>query len=100
MGSRSKPGSFTAYLEYAQRSQSSFSSEASPVALLRVLAATAQQELPANLLLKICGMDATQFVEALKALEQAGFVSVQRSQADEVVRLTPAGARLAATLHD
>ena len=96
MASKPKPGSFTAYLEYAQRDkQSSQTTPASPLSLLEILAQQPQTTLPLGVLQSLSGMDPTRCREALKTLREAEYISIEGPALEEVVKLTSKGAEVA-----
>jgi hypothetical protein len=98
---RPKPGSFIAYLEYAQRDKPSRPpAVASPLGLLEILERQEKQSLPIGDLQMLSGMDPVRYRDALKDLRGQGWVDVDGPALDEVVRLTEKGgdvARLART---
>jgi len=98
MERKTKAGSFTAYLECANRAKQAPSTVGSPVSLLTVLAATKDQKLPLDVLRKVSGMEFSQFAEGLKGLQEAGFVDVTGAAGSETVELTANGAKLADSL--
>jgi hypothetical protein len=91
-----KVGSFSAYLEYAERSKNESAKAVSgPLGLLNVLAQAPNSELPFDLLLKLSAMDAGAFRDALKDLRDAGFIQVSGATLEETVKLTPKGTEVA-----
>jgi hypothetical protein len=93
---KSKPGSFTPYLEYAQRDKpSSQTAPASPLSLLELLAQQPQPTLPLGVLQSLSGMDPVRYREALKTLRDADYISIAGPALDEMVTLTGKGAEVA-----
>jgi DNA-binding MarR family transcriptional regulator len=89
---KSKPGSFLPYLEYEQRNkQSPQPAAVSPLTLLEILARQVQLTLPLADLQTLSGMDPSRYRDALKSLSDAGYVAVEGSALDAVVRLTDKG---------
>src|SRR5882724_5157118 len=90
--SKPKPGSFLPFLEYEQRvKQSSPPAPASPITILEILARQVQLTLPIGDLQSLSGMDPSRYRDALKSLSDAGYVVVEGSALDAVVRLTDKG---------
>lgn len=89
-------GSFTAYLDYMQRSKSESPAEpVSPITLLEVLARQPQRAMAMADLEKLSGMESGRFRSALKSLMDAGYVTVQGPTLEEAVQLTDKGAEAA-----
>ena len=96
MDFKPKPGSFTAYLEYANRSKEQPRPTASsPISLLEILARQAQTQLPLPDLQTISGMDTARYRDVLKSLEDAGYIAIEGSPLDAVIKLTDKGAGVA-----
>jgi hypothetical protein len=103
--SKPKPGSFTAYLEYAHRNQRSAQSSSmnppnppSPITLISILAALDPPSLPMAELESRSAMDPMPYREALKYLSETGNVEIEGTPLEAVVHLTIKGsdaARLA-----
>jgi hypothetical protein len=91
-----KPGSFTAYLEYARRDRgATAATPASPLTLIEILAALSTPALPMAELQARSAMEPTRYREALKSLREAGYVEIDGPPLDEVVLLTGKGAEAA-----
>lgn len=95
---KSKPGSFTPYLEYMKRDQEDTpkASALSPLSLLQLLAGQAPAALPMPALQQLSGMDPARYRDALKSLLGAGYIAIEGAALDEVVKLTDQGAKVAA----
>jgi DNA-binding MarR family transcriptional regulator len=95
----SKAGSFSAYMEYAQRSspEGSVRSTTGPASLLSLLNHMPPDGTAMDQLAERCGMSAPAFRNALKKLSDSAFVEISGPPLSEVVRLTEKG-RDAATL--
>jgi len=80
------------FLEYEQRNtQSPQPVAVSPLSLLEILARQVQQTLPFTDLQTLSGMDPSRYHDALKSLNDAGYVVLEGSALDAVVRLTDKG---------
>ena len=89
-----KPGSFTAYMEYAQRDKrESRTSPASPLTLIELL--QDRGEMAFERLETLSGMEPSRYRAALKSLRDAGYVSIEGDPIDGVVKLTEKGAEVA-----
>lgn len=89
------PGSFTPYLEYAQRDkQPRQFSAVSPLTVLEILARQDKPSLPLGDLQTLSGMDPSRYREALKSLRDAGYLAIEGPALDEFVRLTDKGAEV------
>jgi DNA-binding MarR family transcriptional regulator len=94
----SKAGSFSAYLEYAQRSSPDTPVRTTgPASLLSILNQMPQTEIALGQLTELSGMTAANFRDALKKLADSGFIEVSGQPLSEIVKLTEKG-RDAATL--
>jgi len=90
--SKPKPGSFLPFLEYEKRiKQSTQPAAVSPLTILEILARQVQLTLPISDLETLSGMDPGRYRDALKSLSDAGYVAVEGSALDAVVRLTDKG---------
>ena len=94
--SRSKPGSFTPYLEYMQREKRAEPSSApsSPLTLCEILNRQVQRALPMPDLQTLSGMDPSRFQSALKTLRDSEYLTIQGSALDAIVTLTDKGAEV------
>jgi predicted transcriptional regulator len=95
----SNAGSFSAYLEYAQRKSTDDAARtSSPASLLGVLNGQAQKSMPLSQLTDLSGMSAAQFRDALKKLADSSFIDISGQPLSEEVTLTPKGLEAAALL--
>ena len=89
-----KAGSFSAYLEYAQRGRretlQSQTPSTGPLAILKVLAGI-EAGIPLAELATRAAMAASAFQEALKKLNESNFIAIAGSPLEEIVQLTPKG---------
>jgi len=96
---RSKADSFTAFLKEKQRLRSMGQPQqqgATPLSLLNVLADAPRQQMPVQELQAASGMSFTAFAEALKALQESGYLTVGGGPPGlEEVVLTPLGLNVA-----
>lgn len=96
---QSKPGSFSAYLEYAQRDRNERnvpSPAASPLSLLRlIIDADPEKGVPLAELAERSGLSASTFREALAKLRDQGFLTVEGPTLEERVKCTAKGAEVA-----
>jgi DNA-binding IclR family transcriptional regulator len=91
-----KPGSFTPYLEYAQRDRiAPERAAASPLTLLEILGRRDDAAMPLSDLQTLSAMDPARYRDALKSLRDAGYIEVEGPALDETVRLTGKGAEVA-----
>ena len=98
MDFKPKPGSFTPYLEYAERDKDRQQPALSPLSLLEILSAQVNMVLSMAALQSLSGMDPGRYREALKSLRDAGYVAIEGPSLEEMVKLTDQGyavARLA-----
>jgi predicted transcriptional regulator len=94
-----KAGTFSAYLEYAQRGVPEAASRPSPLAsLLGVLAKMPQSGVPMSKLADLSGMSAAGFRDAIKKLADSNFIEVSGQPLSEVVTITDKGRDAAALL--
>lgn len=96
---RSKADSFTAFLKEKQRLKASREPQqqgATPLSLLNVLAEAPQQRMLVQDLQAASGMSFTGFAEALKALQESGYLTMGGGPPGvEAVVLTPLGLNVA-----
>ena len=104
----SKVGSFSAYLEYAQRgssatppavSASSSPPALGPTSLLTILNQGKAEGTSMDLLAQRSGMSATVFHDSLKQLSDLGFVETFGRPLPDLVKLTAKGSDAAALLN-
>ena len=91
----SKPGDFTAYLEYMKRSREEPNqppSPVTPITLLEILARQPQREMAMVDLEKLSEMDPPRFRNALRSLIDPGYVELSGTTLEAVVKLTDKGA--------
>jgi predicted transcriptional regulator len=90
---RPKADSFTAFLEAQQRLQSSEQSvvDITPLTLLFKLAEAPNLKMPVTELMAASGMSFTDFAEALKSLNESGYVTLAGPPSNEVASLTKLG---------
>ena len=96
---RSKADSFTAFLKEKQRLKSMRQPQqqgATPLSILNVLAEAPRQQMPVQELQVASGMSFTGFAEALKALQESGYLALSGPPGGESVVLTPLGVDVAA----
>ncbi len=95
----SKAGSFSAYLAYAQRGASEAPSPATtPASLLVILNRLPAEGTSMSQLAELSGMSAVAFHEALKKLQDSGFVAITGQPLSELVQLTQKGLDAASLL--
>ena len=95
---RSKADSFTAFLQEKQRLKSTsqpLAQGATPLTLLKVLADAPQQQMPVQDIQAASGMSFSAFAEALKALQESGYLAVSGPPGGESAVLTPLGVDVA-----
>ena len=102
-----KPGSFAAYLEYTQRGRATsplsgrtafrtaLSRIEEPGDLLHVLSLQPEGSMTLGQLAGLCGLSAGAFHRMLKALSDAGLLSVGGPPLEETISLTPKGREVA-----
>ena len=98
MEERSKADSFTAFLREKQRLKSMRQPQqqgATPLTLLNVLADAPRQQMPVQDLQAASGMSFTGFAEALKALQESGYLALSGPPGGESAVLTPLGVDVA-----
>lgn len=83
-----RPGTFRPYMEAQKQS----SKPVSPLALLEILARQPRQSLPMFDLQAQGGMEPVRYGEALKSLQDAGYITIEGDVPDQAVRLTTNGA--------
>jgi len=89
---QSKAESFSAYLQAWEQSQpTSAASSGNAMAVLRALAAADEKQLGVKDLMTASGMSITDFADALKSLQQSGFLTISGPPSAEVARLTTLG---------
>jgi predicted transcriptional regulator len=94
-----KAGTFSAYLEYAQRGAHETALRPSPLAsLLGLLAKMPQGGVPMSKLADLSGMSAARFRDAIKKLADSNFIEVSGQPLSEVVAITDKGRDAAALL--
>jgi len=97
---RSKAESFTAYLEAKQRRERSRAAgSASPGTAFTILAALAGnsgQPMPLSELQAASGMSFTSFAEAVKRLQDSGYITLAGAPGSESAQLTVLGNEVAA----
>lgn len=97
---QSKAESFTAYLEAKQRARKE--KESAPAAggtafsILAVLAVNTGQPMPLPNLQAASGMSFTSFAEAIKRLQESGYITVTGAPGSEAAQLTALGRDVAA----
>jgi predicted transcriptional regulator len=101
----SKVGSFSAYLEYAQRSSSEAPRPApaptpalGPTSLLAILNQGKPEGTSMDMLAQSSGMSATLFHGSLKQLSDLGFIETSGQPLPDLVKLTAKGSDAAALL--
>ena len=95
---RSKADSFTAFLKEKQRLKMTRQPQqqgATSLTLLQVLADAPQQQLLVQDLQAASGMSFTGFADALKALQESGYLAVSGPPGGESAMLTPLGVDVA-----
>lgn len=94
-----KPGSFSAYLEYAQRDkpETSASRPSGSALVLTLLSSAEAGQMGLSDLAEATQMSAQDFNKALKQLSATGFIEISGERLNELVTLTAKG-RDAATL--
>jgi len=95
---RSKADSFTAFLKEKQRLKSMRQPQqqgATPLTLLNVLAEAPQQQMLVQELQAASGMSFTGFAEALKALQESGYLALSGPPGGETAVLAPLGLNVA-----
>ena len=95
---RSNANSFTAFLKEKQRLKSMRQPPqqgATPLSILNVLAEAPQQQMPVQELQAASGMSFTGFAEALKALQESGYLALSGPPGGESAVLTPLGVDVA-----
>jgi hypothetical protein len=92
---KSKPGSFLPLLEYSERKDRPVQpAQKSPLDLLGILARQAQQSLPLFDLQTLTSMDPSRYAEALKALKNSGYITIEGDAPEQMVRLTGSGSEV------
>jgi predicted transcriptional regulator len=94
---KTRAGSFTAYMEAELKRQQTprARSGAPALSLLGVLAGAEDKQLPVTELMSKSGMEFLDYAEALKSLEAAGMIDLDRTTPQEFVSLTPKGQEVA-----
>ncbi|MBK5291091.1 MAG: hypothetical protein JJE04_05255 [Acidobacteriia bacterium] len=95
---RSKADSFTAFMKEKQRLKSMREPRQqgnTPLTLLNVLADAPQKQMPVQDLQAASGMSFTGFSEALKALQESGYLALSGPPGGESAVLTPLGVDVA-----
>ena len=95
---RSKADSFTAFLKEKQRLRSMRQPQqqgATPLSILNVLAEAPQRQMPVQELQAASGMSFAGFAEALKALQESGYLALSGPPGGESAVLTPLGVDVA-----
>ncbi len=95
---RSKADSFTAFMKEKQRLKSMrepLQQGATPLTLLNVLADAPRQQMPVQDLQAASGMSFTSFSEALKTLQESGYLALSGPPGGESAVLTPLGVDVA-----
>ena len=92
MDFKPKPGAILAFQEAWNKRNEEERAKASPLSLLDILARRPKPELPIFDLQAGSGMDPKRYSEALKNLQDAGFIDIVGEGVDQTVRLTDAGA--------
>jgi len=95
---RSKADSFTAFLKEKQRLKSTRQPQeqgATPLTLLRILADASQHQMLVQDIQAASGMSFTAFAEALKALQESGYLALSGPPGGESAVLTPLGVDVA-----
>jgi hypothetical protein len=91
--------SFTAFLKEKQRlksvNQPQQQGGATPLSLLNVLAEASQKQMPVQELQAASGMSFASFGEALKALQESGYLALSGPPGSESAVLTPLGVDVA-----
>ena len=98
MEERSKADSFTAFLKEKQRLKSMRQPQqqvAAPLTLLNVLADAPRQQMRVQDLQAASGMSFTGFAEALKALQESGYLALSGPPGGESAALSPLGVDVA-----
>jgi hypothetical protein len=86
-----RPGTFRAYLEYANREKLGQRQKASPVTLLEILEKQPDRSLAMFDLQGQSGMDPARYAEALKSLRDGGYIAIEGEAPEQTVRLTDSG---------
>lgn len=96
---RPKADSFTAFLKEKQRlkamRQTQQEGGVTPLTLLSVLAKAPRQQMPVQELQAASGMSFAGFAEALKALQESGYLALSGPPGGESAVLTPLGVDVA-----
>ena len=98
---RSKADGFTAYLEEKQRLRAQASPAAAqatgltPMSLLTALARVSAKSMPIPDLHKASGMDFNDFADAIKKLQESGYITIGGDSGKEAVQLTQLGSDVA-----
>jgi hypothetical protein len=86
-----RPGSFRAYLEYANREKLGQRQKASPITLLEILEKQTDRSLAMFDLQAQSGMAPGRYADALKSLRDAGYIAIEGEAPEQTVRLTDSG---------
>jgi predicted transcriptional regulator len=89
-----RPGTFLPYMEYAKQVGLGERKPASPLTLLEILAQRKDQSLPLFDLQTQSNMEPSRYREALKSLQEAGFIVYEGEGLEGSIRLTPTGAQV------
>ena len=94
---RSKAESFTAYLEARQKERAAPAAPppgATSLSLLETLAAVPQQALPLAVLQMASGMGFGEFSQAIKRLEDTGYLTISGEPGHEAAQVTRLGSEV------
>lgn len=95
MAQQSNAGSFYAYLEASQRTAANPPVNGATMALLNMLDAADQKQKGVTDLMVASGMSFTNFADALKSLQDSGYVTVNGEGALQIAKLTALGQEVA-----
>ena len=88
---KSKPGAFLAYMESTNRAKFEQRESTSPLSLLAVLNQNLNRSLPIFELQEHSGMEPSRYAEAIKKLQQIGYISIDGDPTSLIVKLTDSG---------
>lgn len=86
-----RPGTFRAYLEYANREKLGQRQKATPATLLEILEKQVNRSLAMFDLQAQSGLEPGRYAYALKSLRDAGYVAIEGEAPEQTVRLTESG---------
>jgi predicted transcriptional regulator len=89
-----RPGTFRAYLEYANREKLGQRQKASPITLLEILEKQANRSLAMFDLQAQSGMEPGRYADALKSLRDAGYIAIDGQAPEQSVCLTDSGSNV------